>query len=85
MNDLFSREGIASVIADVIQRAEETAEENDGSDFDSGKMQAYYEILDMLKSRIIVRDGNPDDFGLGFELENLLKRRTKTNGKYKGS
>lgn len=82
--DLLSRDGIIWIITSVLERAKETVEESDGSDFYKGVMQGYYEVLDMIKSRIIIRDGNPKDFGLDFDLEGLeteMKKRIKKDVK----
>ena len=49
MEDLLSREGIASIIEDILQRAEDSVKESDGSDFYHGRMLAFYEVLDMMK------------------------------------
>lgn len=84
--DLLTKEGLEWIVASIIERAQETVQEcEDENDlFYQGLMQGYYEVLDMIKSRIIVREGNPDEFGLGFALEGLsdeMKKRIKGKGK----
>lgn len=59
---------IARVINNAIDAREE-AEQNKNEDFYEGRRLAYYEILDTIKSELIVRDQNLTEFGLDMNLE----------------
>ncbi len=74
MDDLLNKEGLEWIISSIIERAKETVEEygDENDDFYKGLMQGYYEVLDMIKSRIIIREGDPDNYDLGFRLESLV-------------
>ena len=44
-------------------------EQNKNEEFNSGKLFAYYEILDTIKNELIVRGQDLKEFGLDIDLE----------------
>ena len=42
------------------------------SDFKIGRVQAYYEVMDTIKNRLIIYDYDLSKCGLDVDLENLL-------------
>lgn len=63
---------IKFIISRVIESANDTIEEskkNNNAEFNSGKLFAYYEILDTIKNELIVREQDLKDFGLDIDLE----------------
>ena len=58
------------IISRVLERAFESIEElNDSSDFSNGRKLAFYEVADIIKSELYVRDIDLDKFGLNIDLE----------------
>ena len=80
--DLLTPEGVAWIIASVIERAAETvAEHTDKSETDmyySGLLEGYYEVLDIIRNRLIIRGQKLSDYGYDEididSLEEELKR-----------
>ena len=63
---------IKFIISRVIENANDAAEEanqNKNDDFYKGRKLAYYEILDIIKSELEVRDADLKEFGLDIDLE----------------
>ena len=59
------------IINRVLERAFESireAQESD-NDFDNGRKLAYYEVADIIKSELSVRDADLKEFGLDVDLE----------------
>ena len=59
------------ILARILERAFESideAKENNG-DFDNGRKLAYYEVADIIKSELYVRDENLAEYGLDIDLE----------------
>ena len=78
MEDLLNKDGIAWIIEHLLSQAEIAVREYDNKDeLYQGRMLAYYEMLDAIKSRIQVRGGEPDEYGLGFKLESLAQEMRK--------
>lgn len=65
-NDLLY---IVSRIVDNANDALEESEQNVDDDFYKGKLMAYYEVLDTIKSELISRDYDISEIGLDVELE----------------
>lgn len=73
MEDLLNKEGLVWIVQNILEQAKTAVKEYkaEKDDFFQGRMLAYYELLDAIKSRIVVRGGKPDEYGLGIDLENL--------------
>lgn len=75
MNDALTREGIKYMIARLLDNAKEAVEESEADKndaFAAGKRLAYYEMLDILKSELDVRDADLKEFGLDINLESKI-------------
>ena len=59
------------IIGRILERAFESIEETKGNEdvFDKGRKLAYYEIADIIKGELWVRDVNLSEFGLDIDLE----------------
>ena len=59
------------ILARILERAFESIEEanKSNSDFDNGRKLAYYEVADIIKSELYVRDENLSEYGLDIDLE----------------
>ncbi|MBE6624367.1 MAG: transposase [Ruminococcaceae bacterium] len=59
------------IIARVLERAFESIDDANESkdDFQNGRKLAYYEIADIIKSELLVRDADLVEFGLDIDLE----------------
>ena len=74
MADRISIEGIAYIVGR-IERAREAVEEskdNREDGFMDGRALAYYEVLDILRTELSVREISLDKIGLDFDLEKEL-------------
>ena len=47
------------------------------SEFKEGMLTAYYIVLNIIKSRIIIREGEPAEYDLDFDLDNLRSELSK--------
>ena len=65
MND----EALKYIILRIVDKARDTAKENDNSEFQDGKSLAYYEVFEFLKSELKAHDQDLKDFGLDIDLE----------------
>ncbi|MBO5907468.1 MAG: transposase [Clostridia bacterium] len=67
----ISNESYKYILARVLERAFESIEEaNENEDeFYKGRKLAYYEIADIIKSELMVRDADLKEFGLDVDLE----------------
>ena len=75
MADALTKEGIKFLIARLLENANEAVEKSnqDKNDkFAAGRRLAYYEMLDILKSELDVRDQDLKEFGLDINLENKI-------------
>ena len=74
MADRISIEGIAYIVGR-IERAREAVEEskdNREDGFKDGRALAYYEVLDILRTELSVREISLEEIGLDFDLEREL-------------
>lgn len=74
MADRISIEGIAYIVGR-IERAREAVEEskdNREDGFRDGRALAYYEVLDILRTELSVREISLEEIGLDFDLEREL-------------
>lgn len=60
---------ILSVITSRADEAVREMKENKNDEFKAGRGQAYYEVLDIIKSRLIVYDQDLKEFGLDVDLD----------------
>lgn len=75
MMNKLSEDSLKYIIARLIDNANEAVEESekDKSDaFNQGRRLAYYEMLDILKSELDVRDADLKEFGLGFDVNKIV-------------
>ena len=68
---LMTIEAYKYIISRVLERAFESIHEADQSkdEFQAGRKLAYYEIADIIKSELCVRDADLSEFGLDVDLE----------------
>lgn len=72
MTDTLSRESIKYIVARLLDNANDAAEEyrgDKGNKFLAGRKLAYYEMLDILRTELDVRDEDLKEFGLDIDLE----------------
>lgn len=75
MTDALTREGIKYMISRLLDNANEAVEEgnqNKEDAFCQGRRLAYYEMLDILKTELDIRDQDLKEFGLDIDLENRI-------------
>ena len=75
MADKVSIEGIAYIVGRIVERAREAVEEssdNREDGFRDGRALAYYEVLDILRTELSVREISLEKIGLSFDLEREL-------------
>ena len=75
MYDFLSKDGLSYIISCVIECANDTMSEykkQRDNEFLQGKMLAYYEVLDTIKNRLIVRDAELQEFGLDIDLDKMF-------------
>lgn len=68
MADKISIEGIAYIVERIVERARENREDS----FKDGRALAYYEVLDILRTELSVREISLEKIGLSFDLEREL-------------
>lgn len=72
MNDTLTKEGLKFIISRLLKNANEAAEEsreNSSDEFAAGRRVAYYEMLDILKSELSIRDQDLKELGIDIDLE----------------
>nr|WP_314449351.1 transposase [uncultured Lachnoanaerobaculum sp.] len=75
MADNIGIDGISYIVGRIVERAREAVEESkdDREDgFKDGRALAYYEVLDILRTELSVREISLDKIGLDFDLEKEL-------------
>ena len=75
MADNMGIDGISYIVGRIVERAREAVEESkdDREDgFKDGRALAYYEVLDILRTELSVREISLDKIGLDFDLEKEL-------------
>ena len=67
----ISNEAYKLIISRILERAFESIDEAKESrnDFANGRKLAYYEVADIIKSELYVRDVDLGEFGLNINLE----------------
>lgn len=72
VNKMLTEDGVKYIVARLLENANEAAEESnaDKSDlFAAGRRTAYYEMLDILKTELDVREQDLEKLGLNINLE----------------
>ena len=75
MADNISIDGISYIVGRIVERAREAVEEskdNREDGFKDGRALAYYEVLDILRTELSVREISLEKIGLSFDLEREL-------------
>ena len=75
MTDALTVEGMKYLISRLLDNAYNAVEERKqepSNDFLEGKCLAYFEMLDILRSELDVRDQDLKQFGLDIDLENEI-------------
>ena len=75
MADNISIDGIAYIVGRIVEKVREAVKESKDDKKDSfkdGRALAYYEILDILRTELSVREISLEEIGLDFELEKEL-------------
>lgn len=75
MADTLTKDGIKYMVARLLENANEAVEESKADKenmFAAGRRLAYYEMLDILKTELDVRDQDLKEFGLDIDLENKI-------------
>ena len=75
MDDGLTKDGIKYMIARLLDNANDAVEQSkaDMDDkFAAGRRVAYYEMLDILKTELDIRDQDLKEFGLDIDLENRI-------------
>ena len=67
----MSDETMKYIIECIIENAKE-ASKLPRNEFNDAKRLAYYEVLNTIKGQLEVNDVNFKDYGLSFEIENIL-------------
>ena len=72
MKGNLTAESLQFIISRLVENANESIEDsraNKGDLFKSGRSEAYYEMLDTLKSELSARDEDLKEYGLNVNLE----------------
>lgn len=75
MTDALTRDGIKYMVSRLLENAKEAVEESEENKNDSycaGRRVAYYEMLDILKTELDVREQDLKEFGLDIDLLNKI-------------
>ena len=71
----LSEESLKYIIARLVYNANEAVEESEkdkGNVFNQVRRLAYYEMLDVLKSELDVRDADLKELGLDFDVNKIV-------------
>ena len=74
-NEKLTKEGIEYIIGRLLKNAQETVgewERDKSNLFYDGKALAYYEMLDIIKAELDIREQDLKEFGLDVNLEEKL-------------
>lgn len=74
MMSKLSEESLKYIIGRLVENANEAVEESDkdrSDSFNQGRRLAYYEMLDILKSELDVRDADLKELGLDFDVNKI--------------
>ena len=68
----LTKESVAYIAARLLEKAKQARKDSDAdfeNDFLAGRREAYYEMLDVLKSELEIADQELKEFGLDINLE----------------
>lgn len=75
MTDALTREGIKYMVGRLLENANDAVKESEENKDDllaAGRRLAYYEMLDILKTELDIREQDLKEFGLNIDLENQI-------------
>jgi hypothetical protein len=75
MIDSLTKEGIQYMVSRLLENANEAVEEskkNKNDPYYIGRRVAYYEMLDILRTELDIRDQDLKEYGLDIDLENKI-------------
>lgn len=75
MTDALTKAGMKYMIARLLENANEAVEESKwdkDNPYCAGRKVAYYEMLDILRTELDIRDQDLKEFGLDIDLENRI-------------
>lgn len=75
MANKLTEDALQYIVARVVDNANDAVAEREGddSDFLKGRLLAYYEILDTIKTELEIEEQDLEKYGLNFKLESILK------------
>lgn len=56
MSSENAKDALSWILSDIAERQKEAESEKNKSDFASGRAEAYYEVMDMIRSRLNILD-----------------------------
>ena len=68
----FSEEFMRYLVERLLRNSREAAaraKEDRTNDFEAGRSEAYYEVLDMIKGQLLANGEEPEKYGLDIDLE----------------
>lgn len=75
MNETLNKDTVKYLVGRLLDNANEAVEESNQNKEDAfcqGRRLAYYEMLDILKTELDIRDQDLKEFGLDIDLENRI-------------
>ena len=72
MNEKLNIEAMKYIVTRLVQNALETAKCERTDIFEQGKRLAYYEMLDIIKTELEVREINISEFGIDFDIDRIV-------------
>jgi len=60
MNNENAADALSWILSDIAERKKEADGEKSKSDFASGRAEAYYEVMDIIQSRLDILGVTPD-------------------------
>ena len=70
-NDMMTKGAIAYIINRLLENGREAVEDfrKEKNDYNSGRMEAYYELLDILQNELSVRDEDLKEYNIDINLD----------------
>lgn len=69
MSEKLSNEAVQYILSTILDNANDMLKDCDNSEYCQGQKQAYYEILDSVKTALLARNQDLKEYGLDFDLE----------------